>query len=193
MSMIIKQSFSLIVTVVNRGYSDNVINVAKENGAEGATILSARGTGVHETGTFFGVNIQPEKEVVLIVMKKQLRKKVMRAIVLYNNLNKEGMGICFSLPLDEVAGVYHLFQKFKKQELSQRLQAEEKSECQLDEAVKSRNEKTTESAKVENKPVEKMKEKAEEKTQKEKKIRVAKKTTKEDDVAELKRRIKKEK
>jgi len=187
MSMIIKQSFSLIVTVVNRGYSDNVINVAKDNGAEGATILSARGTGLHETDTFMGVNIQPEKDVVLIVMKKQYRKKVMRAIVQHNNLNKEGMGICFSLPLDEVAGVYHLFQKYKKQELSQRLQAEEKTECQLDVAPKKEEEKSKESAKVENKTLVR---KREEKVKTEK-TKVVKKSTKKDDVAELKKKIRK--
>ena len=173
MSMIIKQSFCLIVTVVNRGFSDKIVKASRESGAEGATILNARGTGLHETDTFLGVNIQPEKEVVLTIMKKQYRKKVMRAIVKCNNLNKEGMGICFSVPLDEVAGVYHLFQKFKNMEklkkeqiLEQNLETAVDKKEQADEQEKQKikesgkvekvllveNEKTTKKVETQEKP-----------------------------------------
>ncbi len=115
MKLILKQKFSLIITVVDNGFSETVVNASRENGAEGATIIKARGTGVHETDSVLGVVIQPEKEVVLTLIKKQDRKKVMSAIVKANKLNQQGQGICFSLPLEEVAGVAHLFQLLKPQ------------------------------------------------------------------------------
>ena len=57
--------FDLIVTIVNRGISDLVMDAARAAGASGGTILHGRGTGVHEAERFFGIEIQPEQESVL--------------------------------------------------------------------------------------------------------------------------------
>ena len=105
--MFIKQDLNLIVTVVARGFSDTVMAVAKSEGAEGATIISARGSDVNASDTVLGVSIQPEKEVVMILARKQLRKKIMRAICKECGLGSESKGICFSLPVDEVGGLSH--------------------------------------------------------------------------------------
>ncbi len=106
--MFIKQDLSLIVTIVNKGFSDPVITAAKGAGAEGATIVSARGTGTHEGEKVLGVSIQPEKELVLILIRKSIRKKVMRDICKVSSLNDEGRGMTFSMPVDEVGGIAHL-------------------------------------------------------------------------------------
>ena len=63
-----ERKFDLIVTIVNRGFADEVMNAARAAGAHGGTILWARGSGVHETEKFFGISIQPEKELVLILV-----------------------------------------------------------------------------------------------------------------------------
>ena len=60
-----ERAFELIVAIVNRGFSDLVMDAARKAGASGGTILHGRGTGVHEAAQFFGVAIQPEKELVL--------------------------------------------------------------------------------------------------------------------------------
>ena len=83
----------LILTIVNRGFADEVMSAAKAAGAFGGTVVNARGTGTHELQHFFGAIIQPEKELVLILTEREKR------------LSKEGMGICFSLPVDGVAGI----------------------------------------------------------------------------------------
>ena len=106
--MVLKQEFSLIVTIVHRGFSDPVINIAKSAGAEGATILTGRGTSIHETDVVLGVQIQPEKEILLILVKKNLRRKIMKAITTQAGLSSEGRGLCFSIPVDEVGGISHL-------------------------------------------------------------------------------------
>ncbi len=112
--MFLKQEFNLIVSIVERGFSDPVINSARNAGAEGATIITARGAGIHETDTFMGVAIQPEKEMVLILVKKLIRKKVMREICKSCGLNDEGKGLCFSIPVDEIGGITHLMGLSKK-------------------------------------------------------------------------------
>ncbi len=106
--MYLNKDLSLIVTVVAKGFSDVVMEAAKAAGAEGATIFNARGNGIHESDTVLGVSIQPEKEVLMIVVRKAIRKKVMREICKNAGLNEEGKGLCFSMPIDELGGVSHL-------------------------------------------------------------------------------------
>ena len=103
-----KTEYSLIVTIVNRGYSDEVMDAAREAGAQGGTILYSRGAGIHETETFFGISIQPEKELVMILAKEEIRAAILQAIVHKTGLNREGRGLSFSLPVSAVSGICHL-------------------------------------------------------------------------------------
>ena len=97
--------FELIICIINRGFSDMVMTAARGAGARGGTILHAKGTGTHEAEKFFGITIQPEKEVVLILVPKEIRNDVMTAVSATCGLNTEGSGISFSLPVDDVLGV----------------------------------------------------------------------------------------
>ncbi len=100
--------YDLILAIVNRGFSDLVMDAARAAGAKGGTILHARGTGVHEAAQFFGISIQPEKEIVMILIGRAERDSVMRQICEHAGLNTEGRGMVFSLPVDEVAGIVHM-------------------------------------------------------------------------------------
>ena len=102
------REFDLIVAIVNRGFSDLVMDAARAAGASGGTILHGRGTGVPEAEQFFGIAIQPEKEIVLILTRSDERRKIMAAIAEGAGLNTQGKGLTFSLPVDEVAGIVHL-------------------------------------------------------------------------------------
>lgn len=95
----------LTITIVDRGYADDVIAAAKEAGAFGGTVINARGTGSHELHRFFGTVLEPEKEAVLILTEREKRNGIMEAICRKAGLSKQGMGICFSLPVDRVAGI----------------------------------------------------------------------------------------
>jgi nitrogen regulatory protein PII len=114
--MIKKYENDLIITIVNRGFSDYVVETAREAGATGATIINGRGTSIHETDKFLGISIQPEKEIVLILVKKENCNKIMTEICAAASLNQEGKGLCFSLPVSNLKGVAHLFKKPKKDE-----------------------------------------------------------------------------
>jgi nitrogen regulatory protein PII len=95
----------VIWTIVNQGHSDEVVEAAKKSGARGATVLSARGTGTAETEKFFGLTIQPEKDIVMILVPSEIRRDVMTEICKNTGLSSEGKGISFSLPVSEVAGI----------------------------------------------------------------------------------------
>ena len=102
------REFDLIVAIVNRGFSDLVMDAARAAGASGGTILHGRGTGVHEAEQFVGIAIQPEKEIVLILTRSDERRKIMAAIAEGAGLNTQGKGLTFSLPVDDILGLQEL-------------------------------------------------------------------------------------
>lgn len=113
--MTVEREYDLIITVVNRGFADQVVDAAREAGAHGGTVFYARGSGVHEIEKFFAISIQPEKEVILNLVKHQLTQQIMHSIVNAAGLKTEGKGLCFSLPVTDVAGVMHTFESKKEE------------------------------------------------------------------------------
>lgn len=100
----------LIVAIVNRGYTDLVMEAALPAGARGGTVLHARGAGTEEASQFFGITIQPEKEMVLILVQHDHKIPVMQAITRGAGLNTEGHGIVFSLPVTDVMGIARIME-----------------------------------------------------------------------------------
>ena len=97
--------FELIVAIINRGYSDTVMDAARAVGARGGTVIQARGAGSHEAEKFFGISIQPEKEIVLILTTIETKKSIMKAVCQSAGLKTPGRGLTFSLPVDDVMGM----------------------------------------------------------------------------------------
>ena len=96
--------YELIVSIVNAGFSESVMEAAKEAGARGGTVIHGRGTANKESEKFFGITVQPEKEVVLIVVSKDIKEKVLHALYKSVGLDTRGQGIAFSLPVDGAVG-----------------------------------------------------------------------------------------
>lgn len=105
-----ERNYDLIITIINHGDSDIVMDAAKSAGATGGTVLTARGLGAKEAEKFFGISIQLEKEVVLIVTKRIAKKDIMQAICKVSGLNTKASGISFSLPIDDVIGLASLLE-----------------------------------------------------------------------------------
>ena len=106
--------YDLIITIVNRGFSSDVIDVSKEAGAEGGTILHGRGSGIHDTTKLFGICIEPEKEVVLTLIDKTKTDAVVNAISNKVNINKPGKGIVFVIDVKRVAGIHHMLKNLEQ-------------------------------------------------------------------------------
>jgi len=100
--------FDLIVTIINKGWADEIVEAARSAGAEGGTVLYERGAGVHERKSFFGILIEPEKEVVLTLIPRERTQSVLQAIIKAGQLERPGTGIAFVLDVSQVAGIIHL-------------------------------------------------------------------------------------
>ena len=102
-----QNEYEFLLTIVNRGFADQVVDAAKKEGAHGGTIFYARGTGIHEIEKFFSIAIQPEKEIVINVVKREHTDAIMNAIVSAAGLATEGRGLTFSLPIDDIVGLFN--------------------------------------------------------------------------------------
>ena len=105
--MLFEDNVDLIVTIVKKGWGDEVLKATKNAGAEGGTIMYGRGIGIHEKNTILGMMIQPEKEVVLTVIVNDKTDDVLKALVEGVGLDRPGMGLAFAIPLDKVIGRIH--------------------------------------------------------------------------------------
>jgi nitrogen regulatory protein PII len=94
-----------IFCIVNSGYSEAVMDAAKKLGASGGTVINARGTASKEAESFFGITIQPDKEIVMILVPSSIKNDVLHALYKEVGLDSAGQGIAFALPVDGVVGI----------------------------------------------------------------------------------------
>ena len=97
--------YEMIVCVVNTGFSDAVMSAARACGAKGGTVINARGTANPEAESFFKITIQPEKEIVMIVVPSAIKDDILHALYKDVGLNTPGQGIAFTLPVDAAVGL----------------------------------------------------------------------------------------
>ena len=95
----------MIMTVVNKGEFDTVMEAAKAAGATGGTMLHGRGLGGSEAEKFLGITINPEKDIVMILVPSPQKHTVMKAINEALTIGKAGNGICFALPVSSAFGL----------------------------------------------------------------------------------------
>ena len=98
-------AYEAVFCIVNDGFSDVVMDAAREAGARGGTVIHARGTANKEAEKFFKITIQPEKEIVMILVPADIKDDVLRAIYRNAGLKTEGQGIAFSVAVDDVVGM----------------------------------------------------------------------------------------
>ena len=112
-----KYAYETIFCIVNSGYSEVVMDAAKKFGARGGTVLNARGTASKDAEKFFGITVQPEKEIVMILIPAKCKNDILHALYKEVGLETPGQGIAFSLPVDSVVGLTNPDeQKEQKQE-----------------------------------------------------------------------------
>lgn len=97
--------YEVIFCIVNSGYSDDVMDAAKRAGAKGGTIMHARGTAKKDAEIFFNIPIQPEKDVVMLLVSESIKDACLHEIYKSAGLATEGQGIAFSLGVSGVAGL----------------------------------------------------------------------------------------
>ena len=101
----------VIFAIVNAGYAEDAMEVARENGARGGTIIHGRGVAREKDATFFGITIHHEKEILMMVVEKNIRDNVLNALYKEMGMAKKAQGIVFALPVSDVAGLVQIEQK----------------------------------------------------------------------------------
>lgn len=100
-----EHQYELIITIITKGYFQDVKKAATGAGARGGTLIHALGMGADEAQKFLGIAIQPEKEVILNVVRREEKNGVMSAIAEAAGINTKGRGIIFSLPVNQAMGL----------------------------------------------------------------------------------------
>ena len=97
--------YELIVVIANHGYSELVMDAAREKGAGGGTVIHAKGTGLEKAEKFLGVSIADEKEIIYIVAKTVDKNAIMKSIMDNAGINSKAKSVVFSLPVTDTAGL----------------------------------------------------------------------------------------
>jgi len=97
--------YELLIVIANQGYSELIMDAARQVHAAGGTVIHAKGTGIQKAEKFLGVSLVAEKELVLIVVKSEMKNNIMRAIMDKAGLESKAKSIVFSLPVTGTAGM----------------------------------------------------------------------------------------
>jgi len=113
--------FKLIIVFVEDDKTDSILDTAREYGAKGATVITnARGEGVKQSKTFFGLTLETQRDVVLLLVEEHLSRHILEKIAKVGEFDsKPGTGIAFQVDVEDAIGVMH-----QVKELSEELEDE---------------------------------------------------------------------
>lgn len=98
--------YKAIFVIVDKGNAETAIEAATKAGSRGGTIINSRGSGIHETSKLFSMEIEPEKEIVLILSETSLTEPIVQSIKDQLQIDEPGNGIMFILDINKAYGLY---------------------------------------------------------------------------------------
>jgi len=90
-----ENDYEMINVIVNSGYAEDAMVAARKAGAGGGTIIKAHGTAREGDAKFFGAEIVPEKDMLMILVPENKKDAIVNAIQELNCFKKAGSGIIF--------------------------------------------------------------------------------------------------
>lgn len=99
------KKYEMVFCIVNSGFSGEVMDAARSVGATGGTIIHARGTASQKAEEEFKITINPDKDLVMIAVKADVKDDVLKAIYEQAGLNSDAQGIAFSMPISDYVGL----------------------------------------------------------------------------------------
>lgn len=98
--------YHAITIIVDKGNAEDVISAATKAGSKGGTIINARGSGIHETKKLFSMEIEPEKEVVIILSETEMTEAIVGSIRERLKIDDPGNGIIYIQDVNKTYGIY---------------------------------------------------------------------------------------
>lgn len=129
-------TFTLIVAIVNQGYSEELMDAVRRDGARGGTIINARGTARAEAENRFNISIHPEKEIVLILATDKIVDQLLHTIYRTVGLETLGQGIAFTVPVKDVVGLQPKSYKKQLEKFNEEVNKKTDSDEEIDEEEK---------------------------------------------------------
>lgn len=99
------RTYELIIVIVTQGYREQAMEAAKAAGANGGTVIHTKGIGSPEAAKFLEITVQPEKELIMILAKREVKSAIMESMNKAVGINTKAKGIMFSVPVDEAVGL----------------------------------------------------------------------------------------
>lgn len=101
--------FKLIIAFVEDNKTDLVMDTARAHGAKGATVINnARGEGIKQSKTFFGLTLEAQRDVLLFLVEEHLSRLILEKIAAAGEFEvKPGTGIAFQIDVEDAIGVTH--------------------------------------------------------------------------------------
>lgn len=100
--------FKLIIAFTEDSLTESVMEAARKAGATGATLVSqARGEGVEETKTFFGLTLETQMDMLLFLVEEHMARHILETIEVVGGMEKKGSGIAFQIDVEDAVGVSH--------------------------------------------------------------------------------------
>ncbi len=106
--------FKLILSSVKPDLTDTIVDAAKAAGATGATIIPARGTGIREAKSFFGLSLEAQTDIIMFLVEEHRMEEILAAITQSGQFHKPGTGIAFVMPVEHVVGLESQMERFKE-------------------------------------------------------------------------------
>ena len=108
--------FKLIVAFVDGGITDAIMDAARSAGATGATIINnARGEGLKQSKTFFGLTLETQRDVLLFIVEEHLSRHILEEINKVGEFDeKPGSGIAVQIDVEDAVGVNHQISQLTK-------------------------------------------------------------------------------
>ena len=97
--------FALLVLIVAQDLEERAIDIARDAGAGGVTLLDARGIGSQQRKSFFGLTYEGSQTIMLCVLERKLSLHVMKTLTQELELSRHSRGVVFTVPLDHIAGI----------------------------------------------------------------------------------------
>jgi nitrogen regulatory protein PII len=98
--------YQVITVIVDKGKAEDVIESASKAGSKGGTIINGRGSGIHETSKLFSMDIEPEKEIVIILSEIHMTEAIVSVIRQDLNIDAPGKGIIYIQDVNKTYGIY---------------------------------------------------------------------------------------